>query len=436
MQLGGSRREEVTERVAQDVEASAHADGPSRGFVALMASCMALGALAVDVVIPAFADIRTEYGFAPESTEPSRMITVFFVGLALGQIFYGPLSDRFGRKPLIYAGLVLYIGGAVVSSFVPTFSALLVCRFVWGFGAAGPRSLTIAMVRDSMHGEQMARVMSHIMAVFLLVPVLAPSIGTGLLAVGPWQLVLWVPATFAMIVGLWLTRLPETLPVARRRSISPAALGQALRAVVSTRETRSFLVAVTFLFAMLAAFLGSVELIVDDVYDRRELFPLLVGFVGSCLAGATVLSGRLVGRIGLRHLVRAGGVYGVITSVSLLVLAATFSGHPPLWAFILSVGIMLPTVAVLVPNCSTAAVAPLAHVAGMAAAVLGTISTGGGALVGSVVDANFDGTVLPYAIASFVCAVIAALAILSAGRTNATPPLALELVAGESSVTT
>ena len=136
-----------------------------------------MAALSIDLLLPAFADMREEFGLAEDSAAPARLITAFFVGLALGQVVYGPMSDRYGRKPLLYAGLVIYVAGAVAAVFMPTLGAVVVCRVVWGFGAAAPRSLALAMVRDRYEGEQMATTMSHVMATFILVPVVAPALG-------------------------------------------------------------------------------------------------------------------------------------------------------------------------------------------------------------------------------------------------------------------
>lgn len=389
---------------------------PGRWFVVIVASCVAMAALSIDLLLPAFPEIREEFGLAADSSQPSRLLTAFFIGLAVGQLVYGPISDRFGRKPLLYAGLAIYVGGAVAAAFVSSFEALVVCRFIWGLGAAGPRSLALAMVRDTYHGEQMARIMSHVMTTFILVPIFAPAIGAGALAIAPWQVVIWMPIAAAMLLAAWMLRVPDTLPVERRRSISPGSLVEALRAVVTTRTTFAFALALTSLFGIMSSFLGSTEIIVDDVYDQGDFFPLIFGIVACALGAGSVLSGRLVTRIGLDRMLRFGASYVVLTTAALATLALSTDGHPPLWAFVIAVALMLPSIALLAPNCNTAAMAPLPHVAGMAAAIIGTVSTGAGALIGSVVDGAFDGSVRPFAVASFICALVAAAAILSSVR--------------------
>jgi DHA1 family bicyclomycin/chloramphenicol resistance-like MFS transporter len=386
---------------------------PGRGFVALMALCIAMAALSIDVLLPAFADIREEFGLAPDSAEPSRLITAFFVGLAVGQVVYGPMSDRYGRKRLMYAGLVVYVAGALAAVFAPTFGGFVAARLVWGFGAAAPRSLALAMVRDSFEGERMARTMSHVMTTFILVPVLAPSLGTAAMALAPWRIVLWIPIVAALVLSVLLLRQPETLPVDRRRSISPRSLLAALRAVVGTKQTRAFVIALTFLFATMSSFIGGAEIFINDVFDQRDLFPFIFGIIACSLGVGNFLAGRLVTRLGLDRLLRLGAGYVAASAAGLAVLAVATEGHPPLWAFVVAVTLVLPSITGLVPICNTAAMSPLPHVAGMAAAVLGTLSTGCGALLGSVVDSAFDGSIRPFGVASFVFAAVAASAILA-----------------------
>jgi DHA1 family bicyclomycin/chloramphenicol resistance-like MFS transporter len=388
----------------------------TREFVAVVAGCVAMAAISIDLLLPAFADIRAEYGLAADSTAPSRLITSFFLGLAVGQLVYGPLSDRLGRKPMLYAGLAVYVVGALGAVLAPTFTALVACRFLWGLGAAAPRSLAVAMVRDSYSGERMARTMSHVMATFILVPVFAPTVGAGAIALAPWRVVFWIPMVAAVLVGLWSLRLPETLPPERRRSVSPRALTEAVRVVVTTRETFAFGLAVTALFGIMTGFVGGAEMLFDDVFGQRDLFPLLFGIIACMLGAGNVLSGRLVMRLGLDRLVRFGACYVVATSVVFVALVLATDGRPPLWSFVLSVALFLPGAMALVPSCNTAAMAPVPHVAGMAAAILGALSTGGGALLGSVVDGAFDGTVRPFALWTFGYAVAAALAILVLAR--------------------
>ncbi|MFT3851815.1 MAG: multidrug effflux MFS transporter [Ilumatobacteraceae bacterium] len=388
----------------------------TREFVAIVAGCVAMAALSIDLLLPAFSDIRTEFGLGPDSTDPAKLITSFFLGLALGQLAYGPLSDRYGRKPLLYSGLVVYVVGALGAVLAPSFGALVACRFVWGLGAAAPRSLAIAMVRDSSEGEHMARTMSHVMATFIMVPVFAPALGAAGIAVAPWRVVFWIPIVAAIAVALWSIRLPETLPADRRRSVSPRALLEAFRAVVTTRETLAFGLAVTALFGIMTGFVGGAEIIFKEVYGQEQLFPLLFGLVACMLGVGNVVAGRLVMSVGLARLVRLGAGYVVVAGAGFTALILATDGEPPLWAFVVALALFLPGAMSLVPSCNTAAMAPVPHVAGMAAAVLGTLSTAGGAILGALIDSAFDGTVRPFALRTLIYAVVAAFAILVLAR--------------------
>ncbi len=188
-----------------------------RELLTMISAIMALMALGIDLMLPAFDDIREAYDLGASSPETGKVITVFFLGLAVAQLVYGPLADRYGRKPVLYLGSIIYLAGAVGSALAPTFELLLLSRFIWGIGAAGSRVVATAIVRDRFEGTAMAKAMSQVMAVFMLVPVLAPTIGTGLIAIFPWRSVFWFCAVCAVIVTLWSLRLRESLDPAHRR---------------------------------------------------------------------------------------------------------------------------------------------------------------------------------------------------------------------------
>ena len=410
--------------VAATAETTATASGRratpgSKEFLGIVALCMAMAAMSIDLLLPAFPEMRADFGLPAGATEISRVITAFFVGLGLGQLVYGPLSDRFGRKPVLYVGITIYALGALASTQAESLTAFVACRVVWGFGAACPRSLALAILRDTFEGDRMARVMSNVMATFILVPIVAPSLGSVLLALGGWHLTLWVPIGVAALLAGWIAlRLPETLPDERRRSVAPRALLGAAGAVVRNRQTMAFCLASTFLFGIMTAYVGSAQVIIDEVFGEKDLFPIIFGVLAIGLALGSLLSGRLVTRLGLARLVRIGAVYAVATTALLAVVGIATDGRPPLWLFLAASAVMLPSVTALVPNTNTASMAPLGHVAGMAAAIIGTISTIGGALLGSIVDGAYDGSVRPFTIGALAFAVVACGAVLFARSTT------------------
>jgi DHA1 family bicyclomycin/chloramphenicol resistance-like MFS transporter len=387
---------------------------------------MGMAAVSIDVLLPAFPEIRDDFGLAEQSTQVGSLITAFFLGLACGQLVYGPLSDRFGRKPLLLSGLALFLVGALGSVAAPTLTGVIACRFLWGFGAAAPRSLALAMVRDRYEGERMARTMSNVMATFIIVPILAPTVGAGALALSAsWRVVLWIPIVVALLLAVWSTRMPETLPPDARRSVSPGALWEALRVVARSRQTVAFAFAATCMFGMMSAYIAGAQTIIEEVFGLGDLFPYVFGLIAITLGLGSLASGHLVGRLGLHRLIRVAAVYVVVSAAALNACVFAFGGDPPFWLFAVALSAMLPGVSLLVPNCNTAAMAPVPHVAGMAAAILGTVSTGGGALLGAVVDRAFDGTVRPFAVGALVYSATAAALVLLVARPKGRGPEAI-----------
>ncbi|HUF98145.1 MAG TPA: multidrug effflux MFS transporter [Ilumatobacter sp.] len=383
-----------------------------RKFVAVVAACMGFSALSIDLALPAFADIRSEFGLAADSSSVSSLITMYFLGLAAGQVVFGPMSDRFGRKPILCVGFSVCAIGAFGAALAPSLAGVYACRVLWGVGAAAPRSVAMAMVRDTQQGKDMARTMSMAMAVFLIVPILAPTAGELMLLISPWRIVFVVPGVAALAIMAWIMRrLPETLAVEHRRSVSPKSLLSALGQVLRNRQTAGLGLAIAFLFGAMTTFIGSAELLVGDVFDRSAMFALLFGLVGCVLGAAALLNARLVMRYGVDTMLKFGSLYVVVAGVAMFAVSRVNDGAPPLWMFWTSVICFMPGVSMLTPNCNSAAMVPLPHVAGMASAVLGAVSIAGGAVLGSVADNAFDGTVGPFATHALIYAVLGSLSI-------------------------
>lgn len=398
-----------------------------REFIALVISLMAMGALAIDLMLPAFPDMRTEFGMSADSSRVAWIVTAFFLGMAIGPWFWGPASDRYGRRAPLFIGMGVYVASAIIATLAPTFGWVIAARILWGIGAAAPRSLAIAMIRDRYEGDAMARLMSLIMAVFLLVPIVAPSVGAGLNAVAPWRIVFWAPAVIAAAVAVWaFKRLPETLPVDRRRPFNPAAVAEAAKVVVTNRQTMCFTLAITCLFAVMTGYLASSELIVEDVYDLGQWFPVFFGAVAILLAISSLNNARLVSRMGITLLVRRMAVLGVLMSAVLVAVSFMNGGKPNFWLFTVVLGLTVPLAQGTVPNANTAAMLPVPHVAGTASAIIATITIAGGAVLGGAVSSAFDGTVRPFAIGTFLFMSLSAVLILFGATTRAEAVAATE----------
>ncbi len=393
-------------------------------FVAILSLMMALSALSIDVVLPAFGDIRAEYGLAPDSTEAAGVVTAFLLGFALAQVVYGPFADRFGRRPVLYTGFAVFAVGAVAAALAPSLELVLVARFVWGLGAAAPRVVVISMVRDVYEGDRMARAMSFVMAVFILVPILAPSLGAVLVAVGPWRWVFWFCVLYVAAIGLWARRLPETLDPRNRIQLRFDGIARAARIVFTSRLTMGYMAAMTLLFGVFVSYLASSELIWSDVYGRGDQFPFIFGGIAAVMGGAMLTNAAVVGRFGTVRMVHVVLVAYVGLGTALVVVALATGGAPPFWVFLPMLAATLATHALLIPNFNTVAMGPVGAVAGTASAVIGTVSTGVAALIGSVIDRAFDGTVRPMAF-GFLAAGVLAIAVVAwteKGRMFPGPP--------------
>ena len=376
-------------------------------FILMMSMVMAVTALAIDMMLPAFGDMRAEFGLAEDSNTIALVVTVFLLGLGLGQPLWGPLSDALGRKTVLYAGLTVYVIGAVGAALAPTLPLLLVARFVGGFGAAGPRVVSQGVVRDAFEGEAMAKVMSYVMAVFILIPIVAPSVGALVLAIGSWEAIFLVIAGFGTAVGFWTLRLPETLPPDRRIPLDFGRLAAAALRVARSRFAMGLTLAQAVIFGFFASYLASSQLIIDDIYDLDRLFPFVFGGQAMILGVGMLINTRLLDRFGIRRILTGVFTTYVVMTVVLLGASIASGGAPPFWLF---VGILTPILlahAMLIPNLRSAALIPMGAIAGTAAAVVGSVTTLGGALGGAIIDSTYDGTLVPFATGGLVAACVA-----------------------------
>jgi DHA1 family bicyclomycin/chloramphenicol resistance-like MFS transporter len=370
-----------------------------RSSIVLLAALSATTALGIDLALPAFSDIRADLGLAPDSNRVALTVTVYFLGMAGAQTLYGPFADRYGRKPVLAVGLTLYLVGALASALAPGFGWLVAARFVWGVGAAGPRALSLAIGRDLYSGERLARILAVVAAVFMVVPALAPLIGQGVLAIGSWRWVLAAPVLPVVVLLAWLARFPEPLAPERRRPLTWGRTGEAFRAVVADRVTLGSTLAIMFEMGAFMSFLGSSQLLFDDVYDRGDQFALW-------FAGMSVVMGIVV-FVGSRQVDRWGveRVIGLLLPVSLalsfvvVVWSLATDGRPVFLGWFVLVTVINASRTLINSLLQARAMQPMGELAGTAAAVIGTISFGGGAFLAGVVDRMVDGSVTPLAVA-------------------------------------
>ena len=377
-----------------------------REFILLMAFVSALSALAIDMLLPAFADMREAFGLSSDATDLSLTITLFFVGSGVGQLFYGPLADAIGRKPVLAASLMLYGVAALVAAFAPSLAVLYGTRFVWGVAAAGPRSLSQAIVRDRYAGDAMARVMTLIQAAFFVAPILAPIIGKGLVTIGSWRWVMGFGVVSAALVALWAMRLEETLDPANRRPLRLDSTFAGFGIVVRDRQTMGYLMAVGFAMGAFFSFLASAELVFESVFDRASWFVPYFSGMSVLYAGVALASSRLLRRMAAYRLALLAGAGLLATSTVFLLVALSTGGVPPFALFLVLFTTANACHIVFFPTGNSLALEPMGALAGTAAAVLGFITSLMGAGLAALIDRAIDGTVTPMALGYTIYAAI------------------------------
>ncbi|MDO9428289.1 MAG: multidrug effflux MFS transporter [Methylobacterium sp.] len=357
---------------------------------------MAVTAISIDNLLPAFPEIQAQFGVA----DPNRLqwlIYVYMLGFGAAQIVYGPLSDSYGRRPVLLASLTIYVAGTVLAMVAPSFAWLLAARVIQGIGAAGGRVLSTAIVRDRFAGREMASVMSLVMMVFLIVPMIAPAIGGAMLLLGSWHYVFVSMLVLAGLLVAWFSaRMPETLHPQDRRPFSLAAVGQAVSLTFRNRVAVGYATALGLLTGCIMGYVGSAQQVFDTgLYHLGALFPLAFGLVAGAMGAATLVNARLVRRLGMRPLSHAGLTAFVVVAVVQVMAALAYGGRPPLGLFL---GILAANQFLLsfaMPNFNALALQPLGEIAGTASSFLGFYTTILGALCGFLIGQAFDGTVLP-----------------------------------------
>ena len=361
-------------------------------FVSLVALLMSLGALSTNAMLPALPLIGRDLG-AARPNDVQFVITSVFLGLGLGQMLFGPLSDRIGRKAAIHAALALFMAGCLVSVFATTFQAMIAGRILQGIGVAGPRVVTMALVRDQYEGARMARLMSTALAVFILVPTVSPALGQAIVWLSGWRAIFTTFLVIAAIAFAWFAlRQPETLPPERRRAFSPSAIGRAIVEIVRIRAALGYTLATGFVFAPFVAYLSTAQQIFQEAYDTGALFPAYFAVVILAVGGALFVNGRLVMRYGMRRLTSVSSLAVALVSVTGWAGAFAFAGLPPLWLFLAWLMSVFVCVGFTFGNLSALAMEPLGHLAGAGAAVVSSLATLIALPLGILVGQRFDGT--------------------------------------------
>ena len=383
-------------------------------FVALIAMMMALNALAIDAMLPALPAIGDALGVVEENGR-QWVITAYLLGFGSAQIIYGPLADRYGRKPVLMAGLSLYVLFSVLAAFAPSFDLLIAARVGTGLGAASLRVLAVSIVRDRYSGRTMARVMSLSFLVFLGVPILAPTLGQLVLTVAPWP---WIFGVLALAGGafmLWAAiRLPETLHPEDRMPIRVGRIAGAFREAVTNRQAIGYTLAMTCITGALFGFINSSQQIFFDVFKAPELFTTVFAMVAGGIAVASLLNARLVERLGSR-LISHTALLGFIVMAAIH-SAVTLAGYETIWTFAVLQGLTMFCFGLIAGNFGSMAMEPMGHIAGTASSAQGFISTTIGSTLGFLIGQQFDGSVAPMALGMATMGLTALVFVLVAER--------------------
>ncbi len=368
---------------------------PRWAFIALAAALMALNALAIDIKLPGLQQIGASLGVADENAR-QYVISAYIGGLAFALLANGPASDRVGRRGPLLVGLSIYVVAACAAAFAPKFETLLALRFIQGIGAASTRVIAVSMVRDRFGGRAMAEIMSLIFMVFMIIPVIAPSIGQLVMLFAEWHMIFVCMGVIALAIVIWAAvRLPETLRPEDRRPFTVSSIGQAFAIVLTNRISLWYTLASTTIFGALFGFINSAQQVYVGIYGLGVWFPVVFAGIAGMMAVSSFLNSRLVGRLGMRRLSH-GAVIGFL-AVSTIWFVWSLYGQVPLVGFIALFAAAMFQFGWIGSNFNALAMEPLGHIAGSASSVQGFVQTLGGGLIGAAVGQSFDGTTTPLA---------------------------------------
>ncbi|GLQ05529.1 multidrug effflux MFS transporter [Sneathiella chinensis] len=363
--------------------------------VILFALMTSLIALSIDAMLPALAAIEADLMI----TDPNGrqyIVVSLFAGLALGFFIFGPISDSMGRKGPIYVGFGIFMVGCLLSIFSTSFEVMLVGRFLQGLGAAAPRVISIAIIRDQFEGRAMARFMSLVMTVFILVPVLAPGMGQIMIMVLDWRAIFWAMFILGVITSFWFAlRQVETLPAPKRSHFSVSRIRLSIAEILTNRTSFGFTILAGFVFSSFLVYLSTAQQIFQDQYGVGDLFPVYFGALALAVGGASFTNSALVMKLGMRNLVRTALWALSALSAVYLVVALLTAGQPPLWSLMIYLLFLFFCLGILFGNVNAMAMEPMGHIAGIASAVVSSISTVQSVIIGTLIAQTYDGTILP-----------------------------------------
>lgn len=375
-------------------------------LVAMTAALSALNALSIDIMLPALPDIGAE--FALTNANDRQFIVTLYLGVfGASQLIYGPLADAFGRRVVLLTAIGVYILGTALCVFAPSFELLLAARALQGLGAGATRVVSMSVVRDLTDGRRMAQVLSMAMTVFMIAPIVAPSIGQLILFAGPWRWIFGAMLLIALFVFVWMfLRLPETLRPETTTPFRAKAIAHSYGAALRQRQFVGYLIATLFISGGLMGYVTASEQLFVEVYNIGAAFPFAFAAVAIALAAGTFTNSRLVVRLGMRNIAHRALL--VFIGMGVVLSAIIAAGLASFWVFIALLCATLGTFGLIAGNFNALAMEPMGRTAGSAAALYGALTGMGSAGIATLIAQQFNGTALPFAL-GLVCAGLACL---------------------------
>jgi MFS transporter, DHA1 family, multidrug resistance protein len=396
--------------IQADAEVSSrHSPMGFREFVLMIASIMALNPLAMDMMLPALPNIASAFNITV-ANEPQAVLSTFLVGFGIGQFIMGPLSDRFGRRPVLVDGMALYCIASVLAITASSFETLLLARLLQGLGTSATRVIATSIVRDCYAGRRMASVMSLAMMIFIAVPVIAPSLGQAVMLMTQWRGIFIMLMVYGVLALIWSgSRMPETLPESARKSLALRDVLGAFRRTVTNRQTLGYALAAGGVQGSLFAFVFSSQQVFTEIYGLGRYFPVAFAAIAIGVAVAGFLNARFVGRLGMRVISHAALV-GFVAVAGIMLLAVKMQ-MLPLPLFVLLSALMMFGFGLMFANFTSLAMEPQGDIAGTASSLYGSITTLLGIGIGTTIGQDYNGTLLPFATGFFLCT-LASLAVV------------------------
>jgi DHA1 family bicyclomycin/chloramphenicol resistance-like MFS transporter len=379
------------------VDGTTESDFPMsfREFITLMAMMVSITALSLDAVLPILSVVGHDLSIK-DANQAQYIIGTLLLGLTLGQLLYGPLADSYGRKFSVYIGLLIFVGGSILSFSATSFSVMLIGRFLQGFGAAAPRISSIAIVRDRFSGREMARVMSFVMAVFIFVPVIAPALGELVMSMSHWRMIFTLFVAMAVFIAAWMTlRLPETLKKHDRHPFNLKEIVKSFKIVVTNKQTLGHTISAGLVFSCLIAYLSCARQVYQDYYHTGHLFAFYFALSALSVGVASLINSAIVRRQGMHRISRLALIALIGVSALFLVANLIASEQIPLSYFMLFAVLAFFTLGLLFGNLNAMAMEPMGHQAGIASSIIGALTSAISTVLGGLVGQAYDMTLIP-----------------------------------------